>query len=260
MAVLDFILNIVNWLLLVFVYKSFLNILILLACITGVDAKQFLANYKDVPQTMIEVAVHSNSVRKEFIENQIISQNPKTVGVYRLTMKSNSDNFRVSAIQGVMKRIAAEGIPIIINEPTLEDGSEFFKSEVVNDIGRFKNESDVILANCLDCDILGNVADKVYTKDLFRIGLMRGVYPIFYFLLVNLHVLYCLSLLNGVFLLNWFVDKLFLCASYKLVKLLVEFWCILIQFWFRNFIFVKIFGNWWFIFWNCFLFVQSDNL
>lgn len=101
-----------------------------------------------------------------------------------------------------MKRIAAEGIPIIINEPTLEDGSEFFKSEVVNDIGRFKNESDVILANCLDCDILGNVADKVYTKDLFRIGLMRGVYPIFYFLLVNLHVLYCLSLLNGVFLLN----------------------------------------------------------
>ncbi len=173
-----------------------------MACITGVDAKQFLANYKDVPQTMIEVAVHSNSVRKEFIENQIISQNPKTVGVYRLTMKSNSDNFRVSAIQGVMKRIAAEGIPIIINEPTLEDGSEFFKSEVVNDIGRFKNESDVILANCLDCDILGNVADKVYTKDLFRIGLMRGVYPIFYFLLVNLHVLYCLSLLNGVFLLN----------------------------------------------------------
>ena len=132
------------------------------------DTKQLLANYKDVPQTMIEAVVHSNSVRKEFIANQIISKDPQTVGVYRLTMKSNSDNFRASAIQGVMKRIKAEGIPIIIYEPTLDDGSEFFKSEVVNDIDRFKSESDVILANRFDADLLGDVADKVYTRDLFR--------------------------------------------------------------------------------------------
>ena len=131
------------------------------------DTKQLLANYKDVPQTMIEAVVHSNSVRKEFIADQIISKNPKTVGVYRLTMKSNSDNFRASAIQGVMKRIKAEGIPIIIYEPTLENGSEFFKSEVVNDIDRFKSESDVILANRFDSDLLGDVVDKVYTRDLF---------------------------------------------------------------------------------------------
>ena len=132
------------------------------------DTKQLLANYKDVPQTMIEAVVNSNSVRKEFIADQIISKNPQTVGVYRLTMKSNSDNFRASAIQDIMKRIRAEGIPIIIYEPTLEDGSEFFKSEVVNDIGRFKSESDVILANRFDADVLGDVADKVYTRDLFR--------------------------------------------------------------------------------------------
>jgi len=132
------------------------------------DTKQLLANYKDVPQTMIEAVVHSNSVRKEFIADQIISKNPKTVGVYRLTMKSNSDNFRASAIQDVMKRIRAEGIQIIIYEPTLEDGSEFYRSEVVNDIDRFKSESDVILANRFDSEILGDVEDKVYTRDLFR--------------------------------------------------------------------------------------------
>jgi len=132
------------------------------------DTKQLLANYKDVPQTMIEAVVHSNSVRKEFIADQIISKNPKTVGVYRLTMKSNSDNFRASAIQDVMKRIRAEGIQIIIYEPTLEDGSEFYRSEVVNDIERFKSESDVILANRFDSEILGDVEDKVYTRDLFR--------------------------------------------------------------------------------------------
>ena len=132
------------------------------------DTKQLLANYKDVPQTMIRAVVDSNMVRKDFIADQIISRNPKTVGVYRLTMKSNSDNFRASAIQDIIKRIKAEGIPIIIYEPTLENGSEFFKSEVVNDIGRFKSESEVILANRFDSNILGDVADKVYTRDLFR--------------------------------------------------------------------------------------------
>lgn len=132
------------------------------------DTKQLLANYKDVPQTMIEAVVHSNEVRKEFIADQIISRNPETVGVYRLTMKSNSDNFRASAIQDVMKSIRAEGIPIIIYEPTLDDGSEFFKSEVVNDLDRFKDESDVIIANRFDADILGDVSHKVYTRDLFR--------------------------------------------------------------------------------------------
>lgn len=132
------------------------------------DTKQLLANYKDVPQTMIRAVVDSNIVRKDFIADEIISRNPEVVGVYRLTMKSNSDNFRASAIQDVMKRIRAEGIPIIIYEPTLDDGSEFFRSEVVNDIDRFKSESDVILANRFDSDILGDVVDKVYTRDLFR--------------------------------------------------------------------------------------------
>ena len=137
------------------------------------DTKQLLANYKDVPQTMIEDVVHSNIVRKDFIAEQIISKNPKTVGVYRLTMKSNSDNFCASAIQDVMKCIRAEGIPIIIYEPTLEDGSQFFRSEVVNDIDCFKSESDVILTNRFDCDILGDVVDKVYTRDIFRTGLIK---------------------------------------------------------------------------------------
>ena len=132
------------------------------------DTKQLLANYKDVPQTMIEAVVKSNTVRKDFIADQIVAMNPGTVGVYRLTMKSNSDNFRASAIQGVMKRIKAKSIPIIIYEPTLEDGSEFFHSKIVNDLDRFKAESDVILANRFDESALGDVADKVYTRDLFE--------------------------------------------------------------------------------------------
>ena len=132
------------------------------------DTKQLLANYKDVPQTMIEAVVKSNVVRKEFIANQILAKNPKMVGVYRLTMKSNSDNFRASAIQDVIKHIMAAGVPIIIYEPTLEDGSEFAQCKVVNDLGEFKTKSDVILANRYDQSILGDVEEKVYTRDLFR--------------------------------------------------------------------------------------------
>ena len=131
------------------------------------DTKQLLANYKDVPQTMIEAVVKSNTVRKDFIADQIIAKNPGTVGVYRLTMKANSDNFRASAIQGVMKRIKAKGIPIIIYEPSLDDGSEFFRSKVVNDLDRFKKESDVIIANRFDRGALGDVIEKVYSRDLF---------------------------------------------------------------------------------------------
>ncbi len=132
------------------------------------DTKQLLANYKGVPQAMIKAVVDANNIRKQFVADQILEKNPKVVGVYRLTMKSNSDNFRASAIQGVMENIKAKNVPIIIYEPTLEDGSEFAGCKVVNDKDKFKMESDVILANRFDADILGDVEEKVYTRDLFR--------------------------------------------------------------------------------------------
>ncbi len=131
------------------------------------DTKQLLANYKDVPQTMIEAVVKSNAVRKEFIADTILKCNPKTVGVYRLTMKSNSDNFRASAIQDVIKHLRANGVTVIIYEPTLEDGSEFVSNKVVNDLAKFKAQSDVIIANRYD-SCFDDVKEKVYTRDIFK--------------------------------------------------------------------------------------------
>ena len=131
------------------------------------DTKQLLANYKDVPQTMIEAVVKSNAVRKEFIADTILKRNPKTVGVYRLTMKSNSDNFRASAIQDVIKHLRANGVTVIIYEPTLEDGSEFVSNKVVNDLAKFKAQSDVIIANRYD-SCFDDVKEKVYTRDIFK--------------------------------------------------------------------------------------------
>jgi UDPglucose 6-dehydrogenase len=129
------------------------------------DTKQLLANYEDVPNNIIKAIVDANTTRKDFIANSIINRNPKVVGIYRLVMKSGSDNFRASAIQGVMKRIKAKGIEVIVYEPVLED-AEFFRSKVVNDLQQFKTQADVILANRVTEDII-DVKDKIYTRDLF---------------------------------------------------------------------------------------------
>ena len=129
------------------------------------DTKQLLANYADVPESLIAAIVKSNSTRKDFIASQIESENPKCVGVYRLMMKTDSDNFRHSSIQGVMKRIAQKGIPMIIYEPSMKE-KEYFGSQVVNDLDEFKEKADIILANRFHDDLI-DVADKVYTRDLF---------------------------------------------------------------------------------------------
>lgn len=129
------------------------------------DTKQLLANYKDVPQNLIAAIVESNRTRKNHIAEEILSRKPKTVGLFRLTMKSNSDNFRASAIQGVMKRIKAQGVEVLIYEPILKE-TEFFNSPVVNDIEEFKKRCDVIVANRWGA-VLDDVKEKVYTRDMF---------------------------------------------------------------------------------------------
>lgn len=130
------------------------------------DTKQLLANYADIPQNLIEAVVEANRTRKDFIANQIIEKKPNVVGIYRLTMKTASDNFRASAIQGIMKRIKAKGITCIVYEPTLKEDN-FFQSEVVNDLKKFTEMSDVIIANRWNSE-LNDVSSKVFTRDIFR--------------------------------------------------------------------------------------------
>ena len=129
------------------------------------DTKQLLANYRDVPQNLIQAIVASNSTRKDFIAEQVIAKKPRVVGIYRLTMKANSDNFRQSSIQGVMKRIKAKGIPVVVYEPTFK-GDEFFNSKVTKDLEAFKRECDVIIANRYADELL-DVSGKLFTRDLF---------------------------------------------------------------------------------------------
>lgn len=130
------------------------------------DTKQLLANYADVPNNIIRAIVDANRTRKDFIAEQILAKKPQTVGVYRLTMKSDSDNFRQSAIQGVMKRIKAKGIPCVVYEPAL-DAEHFYHSEVIKDLAQFKEQSDVIITNRMTPE-LADVAEKVYTRDLYH--------------------------------------------------------------------------------------------
>ena len=130
------------------------------------DTKQLLANYADVPNDIISAIVAANKTRKNYIADHIASMEPKTVGVYRLTMKSNSDNFRQSSIQGIMKRLSNKGINVIVFEPTLKAGQKFFDYEVLDDFQEFKRRSDVILANRMSAD-LSDVREKVYTRDLY---------------------------------------------------------------------------------------------
>ncbi|MBP1043640.1 nucleotide sugar dehydrogenase [Vagococcus sp. BWB3-3] len=130
------------------------------------DTKQLLANYDDVPNNIISAIVDSNRTRKDFISDQIIAKNPKIVGVYRLTMKSNSDNFRYSSIQGVMKRLKAKGIEVVVYEPTYNE-DYFYNSRVIRDIEEFKNKADIIISNRVD-KMLSDVKEKIYTRDLFE--------------------------------------------------------------------------------------------